>query len=207
MLRLFRLPALVLLAALAATGCGGGNRPDVGPRDAHPSRFAGAEIPSREHAPNFALQDQARHTVRLSDEHDRIVLVTFLYTHCQDVCPLIAEILNQALRQLGPDRSQVRVLAVSVDPEGDTRAAVRSYALAHRLLPQFHYLIGTRSELKPVWDAWHVAAIASDPERVDHTAYTALLDPQGRERAFYDAQLRARDVVHDVRLLLKEVDG
>jgi cytochrome oxidase Cu insertion factor (SCO1/SenC/PrrC family) len=92
-------------------------------------------------------------------------------------------------------------------PGGDTPAAVSSYARIHRLLPQFRYLIGTRKELLPVWHAWHVPAVARDPDLVDHTAYTVLLDRGGRERAVYDARIHAQDVVQDVRLLLKQEDG
>ena len=46
-------------------------------------------------------------------------------------------------------RAGLRVLAVSVDPKGDTPAAVRRYVREHRLLPTFHYLIGTRAQLAP----------------------------------------------------------
>jgi protein SCO1 len=170
-------------------------------------RFAGADLDPPLEAPDFALHDPTGRTVRLQDVRGRVALVTFLYTHCPDVCPLIAQNLNQALRELGPTRSRVRVLAVSVDPKGDSPAAVRSFVRTHRLLPQFRYLIGTRDELERVWRAYGVAAVAQDPELVDHSAYTALVDPEGRELALYDARVQARDVVHDVRLLLRKEGG
>ena len=43
----------------------------------------------------------------------KAVLVTFVSTHCPDVCPLIAQNLNAALHRLGSARSHVRVIAVS----------------------------------------------------------------------------------------------
>jgi protein SCO1/2 len=204
-LRAFPLVALALLTPLASA-CGGSSN-GVAAAPIRPSAFAGTEVGDRRTAPGFALRDQDGRLLRLADERGRIVLATFLYTHCPDVCPLIAENLNEALRELGSARGGVRVFAVSVDPARDTPAAVRSYARIHRLLPQFHYLIGSRKELRPVWHAWHVSAVARDPDLVDHTAYTALIDQDGRERAIYDARVRARDVVHDVRLLLKEDGG
>jgi len=48
-----------------------------------------------------------------------------------------------------------------------------------------------------------VAAVASDPERVDHTAYTMLVDASGDGRVIYDSQVKAKDVVHDARVLLQ----
>jgi protein SCO1/2 len=142
--------------------------------------------------------------VRLSAQRGRYVLVTFLYTHCPDVCPLIASNLNTALRLLGPRASRVAVVAVSVDPQGDTPAAVRAYARRLRLVPQFHYLTGTRAELMPVWRKYNVLAIARKPELVDHVAYTVLVDPSGRRRVLYDAQVKARSVAHDIRVLMNE---
>jgi protein SCO1/2 len=198
----FRLAAVMLAAALGAVGCGG--EPSASARSASEPRLRGAELPQARPAPDFALRDQDARTVRLSALRGKVVLVTFLYTRCPDVCPLIADNLNQALRKLRGDRRFARVLAVSVDPRGDTEAAARTYARSHHLLPEFRYLIGTRRQLEPVWRAFHVAAVASDAEAVDHSAYVALIDRNGRERAHYDAQVHASDVVADVRVLLRE---
>jgi protein SCO1/2 len=170
-------------------------------------RFSGLEVANPPKAPSFALHDAAGKRVALSAQRGRLVLVTFLYTHCPDVCPLIAEHLNQALRDLGPDRREVRVLAISVDPRGDTATAVRAYMRTHRLLPQFRYLIGRERLLAPVWKTYHVAVNPGNLDSVDHTAYTVLIDSRGRERVIYDAKVRPRDVVHDVRSLLGESDG
>ena len=139
----------------------------------------------------------AGHVVRLSDFRGKWVAVAFLYTHCPDVCPLIAQNLNTALAQ-APD---LRVVAVSVDPKGDTPAAVRAYAHSHRLSSTFHYLIGARSQLQPVWRAWHVATVPGPSKTVSHSAFEVLVDPKGRERVYYDAKVRAADVLHDLRRL------
>ena len=132
-----------------------------------------------------------------SDFRGKWVAVAFLYTHCPDVCPLIAQNLNTALAQ-APD---LRVVAVSVDPKGDTPAAVRAYAHSHRLSSTFHYLIGARSQLQPVWRAWHVATVPGPSKTVSHSAFEVLVDPKGRERVYYDAKVRAADVLHDLRRL------
>jgi hypothetical protein len=44
--------------------------------------------------------------------------------------------------------------------------------------------------------------VARDPELVDHTAYTMLVDQSGEGRVIYDSQVKAKEVVHDVRFLL-----
>jgi len=199
--------ALALLAALAASACGGGGGHEHGAAASvtvtgGSGRFAGGELDPPQPTPDFTLTDQAGQKVSMADQRGKLVLLTFLYTNCPDVCPLITQNLNQALQMLGTERDDVRVLAVSVDPEGDTPKSVDEYAKAHHLLPEFHYLIGSRDELTKVWKAYDVAAVASDPELVDHTAYTMLVDQSGEGRVIYDSQVKAKDVVHDVRALL-----
>jgi protein SCO1/2 len=197
-----RRAALLALAAFAA-GCGGASRHDAAHPEPRESPFAGAELPVAKRAPDLALRDQDGALVRLSAQRGRYVVVTFLYTHCPDVCPLIAANLNTALRSLGARRDGVRVLAVSVDPQGDTPAAVRAYGRRLRLLPQFRYLIGTKPQLMRVWRDYGVLAVARDKELVDHVASTMLVDRRGRRRVLYGANVKAADVVHDLRVLSK----
>jgi protein SCO1/2 len=199
--------ALALLASLAASACGGGGGHEHGAAASvtvtgGSGRFAGGELEPPRPTPDFTLTDQAGQKVSMADQRGKLVLLTFLYTNCPDVCPLITQNLNQALQMLGTERDDVRVLAVSVDPEGDTPQAVEKYAKAHHLLPGFHYLIGTKDELTRVWRDYDVAAVARDPELVDHTAYTMLVDESGKGRVIYDASVKAKDVVHDVDELL-----
>jgi protein SCO1/2 len=196
--------ALLACCVLAVAGCGSSAaRPRISAGPPPKSKFAGAQLTPPRKAPAIALHDDAGRRVTLAQQEGRYVLVTFLYTHCPDVCPLIAQNLNGALHQLGAARDRVRVLAVSVDPVGDTPAAVRAFVRAHRLLPEFHYLIGTRAELRPVWNAWSVIAVQRKPKLVTHAAYTALVDPSGKERVLYDSRVTAAQVVHDLRLLMR----
>ena len=203
--RTLALGLALVAGALAAAGCG--SSAGGAPATTAASPFRGAELTPLKSAADFALRDQDGRRVRLRDERGRSVLVTFLYTHCPDVCPLIAANLNGALRKLGERRSDVRVLAVSVDPKGDTPAAVSAYVRRLRLLPQFRYLTGTRAELVPVWRAYGILAVAANKELVDHAAATVLLDPHGKRRVLYGAHVQTADVLHDLRMLAARREG
>jgi protein SCO1/2 len=195
---------IAILAAALVTGCGatGSSSPKVAMSPPSDQNFAGAELTPPRQAQPIALHDVDGHPVTLSGQRGKYVLVTFLYVHCPDVCPLIAQNLNAALEQLGAKRDRVRVLAVSVDPKGDTPAAVRRFIAQRHLVPQFRYLLGTPAQLKKVWAAWHVLAVRSAPGVVDHVAYTALVDPQGKERVLYNSRVKAGQVLHDLHLLM-----
>jgi protein SCO1/2 len=194
--------ALLLLVVCAlAAGCGSAASKVEAPHmTTSSSKLAGGAVTPPDRAQPIALHDAQGRAVTLAGQRGRWTLVTFLYTHCPDVCPLIASNLNTVLRVRGP-KAKLGVLAVSVDPKGDTPAEVRAYERRMHLAPGFHYLIGTRAELRRVWAAWHVLAVQQKPELVDHVAYTALIDPQGRRRVLYDSQVQAQQVLHDLRVL------
>lgn len=80
-----------------------------------PVQLKGTDL-GKDPAPNFQLEDQEGRQVALSDLRGKVVVLTFLYTHCPDVCPLIAEHLKTASSQLGAAMNQVAFVAVSVDP-------------------------------------------------------------------------------------------
>ena len=153
-------------------------------------------------APDFVLRDQQGRSVRLSSLRGNVVVLSFLYTNCPDVCPLIADKMNRVLRQLGEERNQVRMLAVSVDPRGDTPRAVRRFVRLHRLLPEFRYLRGPRNALERVWKAYDVTVVPGKPDLVTHAASAVLVDPAGKRRFVYAADFRARALLRDVRRVL-----
>jgi protein SCO1/2 len=199
------LVAVLALVATVAAGCGSSSaaKVEAPTTEMSSSGFAGVALHPPRVAQPIALHDAEGRPVTLAGQRGRFVLVTFIYTHCPDVCPLITANLNAALRALGPARRNVRVLAVSVDPVGDTPAAVKAYAREKHLLPEFRYLIGTRPQLRRVWTAWHVLAVLRKADLVDHIAYTALIDRSGKERVLYDSSVHAVQVVHDLRRLMQ----
>jgi protein SCO1 len=195
-----RFVLVVLAACTVLAGCGGSSNPVV--QGNPPSPFEGMSAQGY-NAPNFALHDQHGQLIRLSAERGKFVLITFLYVHCKNVCPVIAGQLNQTLRDLPPSsRGQVRVLAVSVDPKGDTPKAVAHFIAVHRLLPQFLYLTGTAKTLEPIWDGYHIASTqTSDGLVVGHTALVILLNRSGKPQTIYDATVTPHQVLHDLRVL------
>jgi protein SCO1/2 len=186
------LVAGALVAALSLVGCGSRQRP----------HFVGATLEHPAAPPDFTLRDQRGRAVHLSALRGKVVLLTFLYTHCPDVCPLTAANLNTALQRLGGERSRVAVLAVSVDPVGDTHASILSFIRQHRLLPQFRYLTGRRATLERVWRKYNVAVVRRGPGDVSHTLYTLLVDRSGTARVLFDVKATPAAVAHDVRELL-----
>ncbi len=165
---------------------------------------------------DFSLRDQDQRLVRLSALRGKAVALTFLYTHCPDICPLIANKMHETYRQLGPTAARVALLAISVDPNGDTPEAVRTFLSGHRVAGELTYLTGSFAELKPVWAQYYIGTDAKEvnpragavtppsPDLVSHSAIVYVLDPRGRLRVFLPANFDPQDLATDLRILASE---
>ena len=155
-------------------------------------------------APNFHLTDQHGKQVSLSQFKGEPVVLTFLYTHCPDVCPLTAEKLHTVMLSLGSNAQHVAVLAVSVDPKGDTQASVINFSKVHHMLDYWHYLIGTESQLSPVWSSYSMYASVASANTVNHSTALYVIDKQGNERVFLSDTFAPAQLTTDLKILLNE---
>lgn len=154
-------------------------------------------------APDFRLTDQFGKQVSLSQFRGKPVVLTFLYTHCPDVCPLIAEQLHTVMLNLGPDAQRVGVLAVSVEPKRDTVAAALAFSKAHKMTGYWHFLVGMESQLSPVWTAYAIGAQQETATISMHTAVLYVIDKQGRERTLLDQTFTPVQLTGILQALLK----
>src|SRR5579883_2496096 len=106
-------------------------------------------------APDFHLTDQFGKQISLSQFKGEPVILTFLYTHCPDVCPLTAEKLHSTMQMLNGDAQKVGIIAVTIDPARDNQAAALSFSKSHNMQDYWHYLTGPRNQLSPIWSNYH----------------------------------------------------
>ena len=154
-------------------------------------------------APDFRLTDQFGASISLSQFKGKPVVLTFLYTHCQNLCPLTAEKLHMVMQNLGSSAQKVAVLAVSIDPKGDTTAAALAFSKAHRMENYWHFLTGTFNTLSPIWSNYDVYADTSD-QSVNHSFALYVIDKQGHERIFLDDSFTPAELTADLKILLGE---
>lgn len=129
----------------------------------------GTDMESQE-APPFTLIDHRGNTVEKSDLHGKAVAMTFIFTNCPDVCPLIINRMSVAYEQLPDDkRDGVAMVAVTVDPERDDPETMADY-LQSRSVPDpdnWYGLTGDIETLEPIWEAYFVTPgeqYPADPE-------------------------------------------
>ena len=182
--------SMVLVAALAVVLF---VRPDSGSVDA--GEFAGAirpDIPPR----TWTLTDQDGRVTRVGAPSSGPSIVTFLYTHCQDTCPVTASTVRGALDQLGHD---VPAYAISVDPANDTPDSARAFLSRNHLTGRMHFLLRPGTTLQQVWNTF---GIRPQERELEHSAYVVLLDRTGRQRiGFPFDKLTPEGLAHDLRRL------
>src|SRR5512132_608199 len=188
---------VMALPALLLAGCGGSGSGSSssqagvsGSQSASSSaKYAGVAAAPSKPAPPLALRDSLGHPVNLAQYRGKAALVTFIYDHCPDVCPIIVGNLHTAQAQLGPEADKLQIIAVSVDPRGDTPSTVKAFLQDHRMTGRMEYLIGSRPELEKVWRDWSILSKATptpkDPDRVEHSALVYGISGSGRITTLY----------------------
>ena len=161
--------------------------------------FEGAVMPKNLRAPDFELANQDGETVSMRDLRGNPVVVTFLYTTCEDTCPLQAQTVRGALDQLGHD---VPALAIAVDPPRDTPERAQAFLSEQRALGRIDFVLGTPAELKPLWEGF---AIRAQSVTEEHQARITLVDRKGFQRVgFPGSEATPERLAHDLRLLESE---
>src|SRR5512143_3641495 len=115
-----------------------------------------ARLPVVGPAPAFALVDQNGRQFTLADLRDKVAVITFIYATCTDTCPVLTAKMASLQRPLAADfGSRVRFVSITVDPEVNTPAVLRSYATAHGAnLTGWSFLTGSPSSIDDVVRAY-----------------------------------------------------
>lgn len=197
---------LVLLTGLGVlAGCGGSNSSTTATDSAEnaiPADYAGATANPSKPAPPLELKDSLGQPVNIDDYRGKAVVVTFIYDHCPDVCPLIVSNLRAAQSELGPEAKNLQIIAVSVDPKGDTPKTVKAFLADHQMTGRMKYLIGSRPQLEQVWQNWNIvsknAPSSKNPDAVEHSALVYGISGSGEITTLYPANFKPDQIVHDV---------
>jgi protein SCO1/2 len=163
------------------------------------SPFEGAQLPRGLRAPNFSLRDENGKRVTMSEYRGKPVVVTFLYSHCHEECPVQAQQIKGALNDLG---TKIPALSVSVDPPGDKPQSVKAFNAKQGVTGQLRWVLGNESQLSRLWKAF--AIVPQSPQQ-EHMARIVLIDKAGYQRVGFPAsQTTPERLAHDLRVLERE---
>jgi protein SCO1 len=106
--------------------------------------------------------------------------VFFGFTNCPDVCPTTLLEMSNAMESLGAAAAAFKVIYITVDPERDTAAFLKTYMA--NFDPRIVGLTGTAEEIAAVTKAFRAVykrVPTKDGYTMDHTATVYLMDGRG----------------------------
>jgi protein SCO1/2 len=125
--------------------------------------------PPLEPPPNYRLKDETGKWQTPGDHRGKVVVLTFLYATCPDLCPDQAQDIRRAVERV--NQRGVHIVSISVDPVGDTPARAKGFLERQGLakMPS-SFLVGTRAQLAPVWAAYGIVPVTADDKKAAEIA-------------------------------------
>jgi protein SCO1 len=154
-----------------------------------PAHEAGGDqrLPVIGPAPPFTLTSQEGKPVALADLRGKVLAVTFIYTGCPDICPLVTQKMVDVQNALGAEFGQkIDFVSITLDPEHDTPAVLKDYAQSWGAKPNgWMFLTGSPAAVRDVTRRYGVFFAKKADGSVDHTQLTTLIDADGQMRVQY----------------------
>ena len=158
-------------------------------------------------APDFMLVSQDGTEVGLASLRGKVLVVTFIYTWCPDICPTLTGKMARVQDDLGASFGKdVAFVSITFDPERDTSEVLGAYAEAFDVDPAgWFFLTGEVDAVRQVAARYGLVTIPSDNGAIDHNLLTTLIDRQGRIRLQYSGSRFDPEELHqDLLALLAE---
>jgi protein SCO1/2 len=132
---------------------------------------------------NLAAQliDQSGATRGLDMHRGHPVLVTMFYGSCTAACPLLIDTLRSFERSLTPaERSRIRVVLISIDPEHDTTDSLRTLATTRRIdLSRWTLVHTDEASVRKIAAVLNIQYRRLPDGTYNHASVISLLTPQG----------------------------
>jgi cytochrome oxidase Cu insertion factor (SCO1/SenC/PrrC family)/mono/diheme cytochrome c family protein len=106
-----------------------------------------------DYLPNLSVVTQDGKTLKFYDDviKGKIVLISFIYTNCPDICPLTTARLTQVEDQLGDIVGRdIFFVSMTVDPERDTPDKLKEFTAAFGIGPRWLFLTGKPEDIRAI---------------------------------------------------------
>ena len=212
--------AILMLMTTTLAGC-------ISNEDEVLDLFHGDDLPSDdpEYAVNeFSLIKPDGNLTNLSDYEGQVLIVSFIYSRCPDVCPIVSSNLRWLSQVLADDyETNFSIISVTVDPWWDTQNVLGEYAEQRNL--SWPHLTGDLESLEPIWESFHVGLqtytnVSNETNDgdsnntsgrhhpdylVDHSTATIIIDKEHKQRVRWnDLDWEPTLFAEDVQQLMEE---
>lgn len=169
--------------------------------------------------PDYRLINQDSKAIRIHDYKGKALLLTFIYTRCQDPnqCTLMSSnfaAIDQELQKQPELYAKTHLLSISFDPAYDTPKVLRSYGAAHtgkfsdETFAHWEFASGSADEVKGIAKFFGLKYYQDTPsgtEQVIHSLRTAVIGPDGKiVKVYRGNEWKPEDLVSDLKGAVSE---
>jgi protein SCO1/2 len=168
------------------------------------------QIPVIKRMDDFTLEKVDGTPFHLRDTDGKVRLVSFIFTHCPDVCPATTFYMarmQDELKAKGLYGKDVVFLTITFDPERDTPEVLQKYAEQfHADQSGWYFLRGDTAAVAQVTKAFGIGVLKQPDGSYLHTMRTFVLDKERNLRVMHGmgAEMNPDAVTHDLELLADE---
>jgi len=155
----------------------------------------------------FSLQDENNLEVTNQTHMGKVHLITFLFTNCTSLCPIVTSNIKQAIEK-SESTKNIPILIISVDPEGDSMESRLAFKDRWELNPNWSYLNGSEKALQSIWSDFYVnphqsalETLAGESNRkydVIHTSPVFVVAKDGRPAAVHTNPIQPTHLYKDI---------
>lgn len=146
---------------------------------------------------NVVLQDGQKTQLSAVLDQGRPVIVNFIFTTCNAICPIMTAILSKVHATIGSSSPDLRFVSISIDPEHDTPAMLAEYAKKFKAGSNWQFLTGELTELQLIQRAFD----AYRGDKMNHTSLTLIRAAKSSSWVRIEGVANAHDLVREYRLL------
>jgi protein SCO1/2 len=124
----------------------------------------------------------------------RPVILSFIFTSCTTICPVITNTLAQVQNKLGKERNSVRIVSITIDPEEDTPSRLKAYGEKYHAGSEWHHYTGTIQEIIKIAKAFGVY----HGNKMAHTPVIFLRKSQNAPWIRFDGFAKAEEILSEI---------
>jgi len=149
----------------------------------------------------------------LNMNHD-FFLMTFVFTECTDVCPIVVSQIKQAL-VLNSSETTTPVILISVDPQNDNNESVNEFITKWELSSNWSYIYGSHNSLETIWENYFINPISlstiedlsnklASKNKIIHTSPVYIFNKNGKAQVVHNSPIIPKKLLNDIKAVSRQ---
>ena len=145
--------------------------------------------------------------------HD-FFLMTFVFTECTDVCPIVVSQIKQTL-VLNSSETTTPVILISVDPQNDNNESVNEFITKWELSSNWSYIYGSHNSLETIWENYFINPISlttledlsnklASKNKIIHTSPVYIFNKNGKAQVVHNSPIIPKKLLNDIKAVSRQ---